>query len=287
MFCFQCEQTAGGTGCTKMGVCGKSNVTADFQDELTGALVGLAKTAGNTGRTPKSDELILRGLFMCITNVNFDNQAIQALTNEIRKEKSSMSPGCAACGSRCGGTDDLNMAELWNGDEDIRSLKSLLLLGMRGMAAYAYHAYVLGYTDDEVTGWFYKGLTALDFEQDASRLLELVMEFGQVNLKCMALLDKANTESFGNPVPTEVSNTIEKGPFIVISGHDLYDLKQLLEQTQNKGVNIYTHGEMLPAHGYPGLKKYPHLKGNFGTAWQNQQRNLLMFPHRSCLQQTA
>ncbi|TQI66542.1 hydroxylamine reductase [Clostridium sp. KNHs216] len=278
MFCFQCEQTAGGTGCTKMGVCGKSSVTADFQDELTGALVGLAKAAGNSGRTPKSDELILRGLFMCITNVNFDNKAIEALTAEIRKEKDSLTPGCAACSSKCGGTDDLDLEQLWNSDEDIRSLKSLLLLGMRGMAAYAYHAYVLGYTDDEVTGWFYKGLTAIDCEQDPSRLLELVMEFGQVNLKCMALLDQANTESFGNPVPTEVSNTIEKGPFIVVSGHDLYDLKQLLEQTKDKGINIYTHGEMLPAHGYPELKKYSHLKGNFGTAWQNQQKEFLNVP---------
>ncbi len=278
MFCFQCEQTAGGTGCTKMGVCGKTNDTANLQDELTGALVGLAKVAGNSTRTAKSDELILRGLFMCITNVNFDNDAIQSLTDEINQQKAEIFPNCCACASPCGNTRNLSMDKLWNDNEDIRSLKSLLLLGMRGMAAYAYHAFVLGYTDDEVTAWFYKGLTAAGSELEASELLSLVMEFGQINLKCMALLDKANTESYGNPVPTEVTNTIEKGPFIVITGHDLFDLKQLLEQTKDKGINIYTHGEMLPAHGYPELKKYAHLKGNFGTAWQNQQKEFANVP---------
>lgn len=278
MFCFQCEQTAGGTGCTKKGVCGKENDTANLQDDLTGALVGLAKTAGNGGRTVKSDELILNGLFMCITNVNFDNDAIQSLTDEINQEKASMSPNCSTCAASCGNTENLSMNKLWNENEDIRSLKTLLLLGMRGMAAYAYHAFVLGYTNDEVTAWFYKGLTAIDSELEASELLGLVIEFGQINLKCMALLDQANTESFGDPVPTEVTNTIEKGPFIVITGHDLLDLKQLLEQTEGKGINIYTHGEMLPAHAYPELKKYTHLKGNFGTAWQNQQKEFANVP---------
>lgn len=278
MFCFQCEQTACGTGCTKMGVCGKSNDTANLQDELTGALVGLAKTAGNSGRTTNADRLILDGLFICITNVNFDNGSIQALTEEINQEKARLSPGCSACASRCGNTDNLDMTVLWSDNEDIRSLKTLILLGMRGMAAYAYHARALGYTDDEVTQWFYKGLTAIGTELGASELLNLVMELGGVNLKCMELLDRANTESYGNPVPTEVSNTIEKGPFIVVSGHDLLDLKQLLEQTVGKGINIYTHGEMLPAHGYPELKKYSQLKGNFGTAWQNQQKEFANVP---------
>ena len=171
------------------------------------------------------------------------------------------------------------MDELWNADEDIRSLKSLILFGVRGMAAYAYHANVLGYTDKEVNSFFYKALYAVgakDWGMD--ELLPLVLETGEVNLKCMALLDKANTETYGDPEPTRVSLTVEKGPFIVITGHDLYDLKQLLEQTKDKGINIYTHGEMLPANAYPELKKYPHLKGNFGTAWHNQQKEFADIP---------
>ena len=272
MFCFQCEQTLNGTGCTQAGVCGKTADTAILQDELTGALVGLAKAAGNSGRTQAADELILEGLFTCITNVNFDNKSIQEMIGKVNSAKASLIPGCAGCISRCGNTDNMDMGTLWSADEDIRSLKSLLLLGLRGMAAYAYHAHVLGYDEDEVTEWFYKGLTAVGSDLDADTLFGLLMEFGQINLKCMALLDRANTETYGNPVPTQVSNTIEKGPFIIISGHDLYDLKQLLEQTDGKGISIYTHGEMLPAHGYPELKKHSQLKGNFGTAWQNQQK---------------
>jgi hydroxylamine reductase len=274
MFCFQCEQTHNGTGCTQAGVCGKQADTAILQDELTGALVGLAKAAGNTGRSEPSDQLMLEGLFTCITNVNFDNDAIDDLIKKVNQEKAVLAPGCAGCASQCGNTDNMEMSSLWSDNEDIRSLKSLLLLGLRGMAAYAYHACVLGYSDDEVTGWFYKGMTAVGSDLDAETLLGLLMEFGQINLKCMALLDQANTETYGNPVPTEVPNTIEKGPFIIISGHDLYDLKQLLEQTEGRGISIYTHGEMLPAHGYPELKKYKQLKGNFGTAWQNQQKEL-------------
>lgn len=171
------------------------------------------------------------------------------------------------------------MEHLWTAGEDIRSLKSLILFGIRGMAAYAYHAAVLGYTDPEVDLFFYKALFAVGMEDwGMDELLPIVLEVGAVNLKCMELLDKANTETYGNPVPTEVSLTVEKGPFIIISGHDLFDLKQLLEQTKDKGINIYTHGEMLPAHGYPELKKYPHLKGNFGTAWQNQQKEFASIP---------
>ena len=140
------------------------------------------------------------------------------------------------------------------------------------MAAYAYHAAVLGYEDETVNAFFYKALSFLGFDLEMGDLLPVVLEVGEVNLKCMELLDRANTETFGNPEPTKVSLTVEKGPFIIITGHDLYDLKLLLEQTKDKGINVYTHGEMLPAHAYPLLKQYPHLKGNFGTAWQNQQK---------------
>ena len=170
------------------------------------------------------------------------------------------------------------MEQLWNADEDIRSLKSLILFGLKGMAAYAYHALMLGYSDEEVNDFLYEGLFAVGEDWDMEQLLPVVMKVGEVNLKCMALLDRANTESYGNPVPTSVSLKVEKGPFIVISGHDLKDLQLLLEQTKGKGINVYTNGEMLPAHAYPGLKSYPHLKGNFGTAWHNQQKEFADIP---------
>jgi len=164
------------------------------------------------------------------------------------------------------------MNQVWDADEDIRSLKSLILFGMRGMAAYAYHALMLGKSSDEVGAFFVKGLSALAEDWGMDKLLPIVMETGKVNLSCMALLDEANTSTYGTPVPTTVPLTVEKGPFIVVTGHDLKDLELLLKQTEGKGINIYTHGEMLPAHAYPELKKYKHLKGNFGTAWQNQQK---------------
>ena len=175
-------------------------------------------------------------------------------------------------------TDEYDMINLWRENEDIRSLKSLILFGLRGMAAYAYHAMVLGYEDEEVNAFIYEALISVSDNLGFDKLLEKVLEVGKVNLKCMELLDRANTESYGMPEPTKVSLKIEKGPFIVITGHDLKDIKLLLEQTKDKGINIYTHGEMLPAHAYPELKKYPHLKGNFGTAWQNQQKEFDNIP---------
>ena len=279
MFCFQCEQTAGCTGCTgKAGVCGKSAPTAKLQDELTGALIGLARACANNPKTEDTDRLILEGLFTTVTNVSFNDETLTQLIERVHAEKGRIVPGCAFCTSRCGNTDDYDMNRLWNAQEDIRSLKSLILFGIRGMAAYAYHAMVLGYTSEEVNSFFYKALFVLAEDWGMEELLPIVMETGKVNLACMQLLDKANTETFGNPVPTTVTMEVEKGPFIVVTGHDLYDLKLLLEQTAGKGINIYTHGEMLPAHAYPELKKYPHLKGNFGTAWQNQQKEFDNLP---------
>ena len=282
MFCFQCEQTAGCSGCTgAAGVCGKKADTAKLQDELTGALIGLARSAeGNMHLlTERTDDLVIEGLFTTVTNVNFNNETITALIRRIEDEKNRMVPGCTACGAPCGRNDDYDMNDLWQADEDIRSLKSLILFGIRGMAAYAYHANVLGYRDQEVNRFFYKALYAVGARDwGMEELLPVVLEVGEVNLKCMELLDRANTQTYGSPAPTQVSLTVEKGPFIVISGHDLYDLKQLLEQTKDLGINIYTHGEMLPAHAYPELKKYAHLKGNFGTAWQNQQKEFADIP---------
>lgn len=295
MFCFQCEQTAGCTGCMgNAGVCGKKADTAGLQDQLTGALIGLARaytenmssqkaaeseathgqdTSGSLKATaiaaPESlTRLVLEGLFTTITNVNFNNETIQALVANIRTEKQKISPL----------TPDYNMEELWEADEDIRSLKSLILFGIRGMAAYAYHARVLGYSDETVDAFFFEALNLLWQDLPMDALLPAVLKVGEINLSCMALLDKANTESFGTPAPATVPLTVKKSPFIVITGHDLYDLKLLLEQTGGKGINIYTHGEMLPAHAYPLLNRYPHLKGNYGTAWQNQQKEFAHLP---------
>ena len=282
MFCYQCEQTAKCTGCTgAVGVCGKKEDTAQLQDQLTGALIGLARaTDGNEHMlSDTTAAAVVEGLFATLTNVNFDNDALLALLARVEEEKRKLVPECFRCASSCGRTEDYDLAKLWNADEDIRSLKSLILFGIRGVAAYAYHAAVLGYRDEAIHKFLYKALFAIGTEDwGMEELLPIVMEVGEVNLACMAMLDRANTEVFGHPKPTEVSLTVEKGPFIVITGHDLYDLKRLLEQTEGRGVNIYTHGEMLPAHAYPELKKYPHLKGNFGTAWQNQQKEFAELP---------
>lgn len=267
MFCFQCEQTAAGKGCTKSGVCGKGPEVANKQDELTCALVGLARAASGRPADKTAAELMMEGLFTTVTNVNFDPERLTELIAAVQQ-----------CKATLGGAPDLDQTILWTGDPDIVSLRSTLLLGLRGMAAYAWHAYVLGKEDDAVTAWFFKGMKALGEERSIEAWLELLMEFGQINLKCMALLDDANTSTYGHPVPAKVTTVIEKGPFIVVSGHDLHDLHQLLEQTAGKGINIYTHGEMLPAHAYPALKKYSHLKGNFGTAWQNQQKEFENLP---------
>ena len=283
MFCFQCEQTAGCTGCTRAGVCGKSAMTAKLQDTLTGALIALANTAAcsnkNSNRNLSAslvdeiNHLILEGLFTTITNVNFDDASIKDLTARIHTATAKTADAC-----NVSIVSDYDMNNIWNANEDIRSLKSLILFGVRGMAAYAYHAMTLGYTDVSLNQFFLTALDSLSKNWGMNELLPIVMEVGRFNLTCMELLDRANTETFGDPVPVSVSLTVEKGPFIVVTGHDLEDIKQLLEQTKDKGINIYTHGEMLPAHAYPELKKYPHLKGNFGTAWQNQQKEFASLP---------
>lgn len=277
MFCFQCEQTAGCAGCTgNRGVCGKDSETAKLQDELTGALIALAKVCKKNKRTENTDRIILEGLFTTVTNVNFNDETLKQMLEKIRKEKKNM---CLACGGNsCEKAEEYDMKNLWEAQEDIRSLKSLILFGIRGMAAYAYHAMVLGYTDETINEFFYKALIIISQDLDMDQLLPVVMEAGEVNLTCMALLDRANTTAYGTPVPVKVPLSIEKGPFIVVTGHDLRDLELLLEQTKDKGIHVYTHGEMLPAHAYPELKKYPHLKGNFGTAWQNQQKEFANIP---------
>lgn len=270
MFCFQCQQTAHNTGCEgKAGVCGKKADTANYQDEIIGALIGLSRAAKDGNPTEKTDALMEKALFTTITNVNFNDTTIREIISEVQQEKQRISRG---------EHPDYDMKKLWDGNENIRSLKSLVLFGLKGMAAYAYHARVLRHTCREVDEFFYEALFQIGEDGSQESLLPLVLKTGNINLKCLELLDHANTRTYGDPVPTEVPLTIEKGPFIVVSGHDLHDMKLLLEQTDGKGINIYTHSEMLPAHGYPELKKHPQLKGNFGTGWQNQQSEFHNIP---------
>ena len=267
MFCFQCEQTAGGTGCTRTGVCGKRPEVANLQDDITAAMITLARAVDGKPADPKIEALLMDALFMTVTNVNFDEKDLAAMRDRILR---------AAVAA--GGANSYRPEDLFHGDKDVVSLRSTLLFGLRGMGAYAAHARVLGKTDPAVSAWFQKGMKALGDEHSVEEWLGLIMEFGKVNLACMALLDAANTGTFGHPEPTKVSTAQDKGPFIIITGHDLHDLKMLLEQSEGKGVNVYTHGEMLPALAYPGLKKYKHLKGHYGTAWQNQQKEFANLP---------
>lgn len=262
MFCFQCEQTGGGACCTgRMGVCGKPAQASRVMDELTGALVGLGRAVRGTATDEATDKLMIDSLFATVTNVDFDEAVLEGLLNEVEAAKKGLPD-----------SEDYDMKRLWDADEDIRSLKSLILFGIRGMAAYASHAAALGRTDTQLNAFFYEALAALGEDWGMDELLPLVLKVGEMNLTCMALLDEANTGTYGKPEPTTVDLTVEKGPFIIVTGHDLKDLELLLEQTQGKGVNIYTHGEMLPAHAYPAFKKYDNFKGNFGTAWQNQKK---------------
>ncbi|CAK7027543.1 MAG: Hydroxylamine reductase [Paraeggerthella hongkongensis] len=277
MFCFQCEQTIGCSGCTgAAGACGKQASTAQVQDELTGALVGLARTvraAGVTGDARRAaDDLVMEGLFATLTNVDFDDAELESLVRLARAQKALI-----AADAGMDQAPDLDLREVWNDLEDVRSLRSLVLFGLRGMAAYAYHAAVLGYRDEAVSSFMHEGLEGVAVAQ-ADELLPLALMVGEVNLRCMELLDQANTQTFGTPEPTTVSRTVEAGPFIVATGHDLHDLKLLLDQTAGRGVNVYTHGELLPAHAYPLFKQYPHLKGNLGTAWQNQRDEFAELP---------
>lgn len=308
MLCRQCEQTAGGKECRVRGVCGKEPKTAVLQDLLLYTLRGIGiygKLAGHLGVKDRAVDLFVKkALFSTLTNVNFDHSRFQALIKEsyAMKEKIkklfldaykikngnefrealpddvNWSPaddleGLLKQGARVG---VMSHPEL---NEDLRSLRELLLYGLKGMAAYADHAAILGKQDEQVDAFFHNGLAALaNYTLTADELVSLVMELGQINLKTMELLDSAHTGYFGHPEPTKVYLGVKKGPAIVVSGHDLHDLEELLKQTQNKGINIYTHGEMLAGHAYPGLKKYKHLAAHFGTAWMNQQREFDSLP---------
>jgi hydroxylamine reductase len=293
MFCYQCEQTFRGTGCVDQGVCGKDSVVAALQDLLVYQLEGTAFYAAQLiargeAIDAESSLFAIEALFSTLTNVNFNQQDFIAILRRSQEVKAALrtrvgkpagAPPLAAlyalptsAAAIQADADRVNIRPYAGKDIDIQSLKDTLLFGLKGMAAYAHHAWVLGYQDAEVNTALFSGLSAVvDDSLGINELVPLLMAFGQANLKCMELLDRANTTTFGHPQPVQVPVTKKKGPFIVISGHDLYDLKQLLEQTVGKGVNVYTHGEMLPANTYPELCKYPQLVGNFGGAWQNQQ----------------
>lgn len=301
MFCYQCEQTAGCAGCTgSAGVCGKTAETARLQDQLVGAMIGLARAAeGVECPGDRVYRTVIEGLFTTLTNVSFDDDAIRAQIEKTHREKerllaapvkksagprekaageSGVAENAACAAASVQDTDDYNLGLLWDMDPDIRSLKSLILFGLKGMAAYAYHALMLGASDETVNQFFLTGLREIAKDGTVESLLPTVLKVGEVNLTCMAMLDAANTGTYGTPIPVSVPLVVERGPFIVVTGHDLKDLELLLKQTEGKGVNIYTHGEMLPAHAYPELRKYPQLKGNFGTAWQNQQKEFADIP---------
>lgn len=276
MFCFQCQQTKGNAGCTsKAGVCGKTAATAALQDELTGALIGLAQTVGGVPTEPVAD-LVCDALFATLTNVNFDDAALAALIARVHEAADA---AAAARGVQEGRAADYDLARLWGAQEDVRSLKSLILFGMRSIAAYAYHARILGHRDADVSAYLLKGLAALaDESLGVPELLPIVLECGAANGNALKLLDASNVAAFGVPAPATVDLGIEAGPFVVVTGHDLHDLAQLLEQADARGVSVYTHGEMLPAHAYPELAKHASLKGQFGSAWQYQQKEFADIP---------
>ena len=302
MFCHQCEQTAKGTGCTVTGVCGKNPEVAALQDLLLHTLKGLSLVAREGRRIgivdQELDHFTAEALFSTLTNVNFDAQRLA----EYIKCAVSLTAAFRDKVTTAGGTIDfaqpaasyLPAADLQGlvrqGEEigqpwddsavpDIQSLQQTMLFGLKGLAAYTHHAATLGQEDDGVYAFIYEALAALtDREIGQDQWVKLVLKVGEVNLQAMALLDAGNTGTFGHPVPTEVTLGHKKGKCLLVSGHDLKDLRAILEQTAGKGISVYTHGEMLPAHSYPVLKKYGHLYGHFGTAWQNQKKEFARFP---------
>lgn len=308
MFCYQCEQTAGGTGCTKMGVCGKTPEASDLQDLLVYVVKGIANYAHRAGqlglRSKEIDRFVVEALFSTVTNVNFDPQRLENLIQQadtiILQARRLYEEACRKAGknpeplsgpaawripsSRQEMLQEAQAVSIANRLEaygpDAAGLQELILYGLKGMAAYADHAMILGVEDNGVYAFFQE---ALDFltsaqAQDVNVLVAMALKVGKVNLKVMEMLDQANTGTYGHPEPTSIRITPVKGKAILVSGHDLRDLELLLKQTEGKGINIYTHGEMLPCLAYPGLKKYKHLVGNYGTAWQNQHKEFDAFP---------
>ena len=303
MFCYQCEQSAKGTGCTIAGVCGKDAKTAALQDLLIYATKGIAIYAHRArefgAKDHEIDVFTIKSLFSTITNVNFDPERLQQELNkayEIKEKAKKLYQDACEKPENLSGAAEWIPAEtleglIKQGEEvsiagridnlgaDATGLQELIMYGLKGTAAYVDHAQILGQEDDNVYAFFHECLNFLaENPTDLDALTAMALKVGEVNLRAMELLDVANTNAYGHPVPTPVRIYPVKGKAILISGHDLKDLEELLKQTDGKGINIYTHGEMLPAHGYPELKKYKHLVGNYGGAWQDQRNEFDEFP---------
>ena len=293
MFCYQCEQTAGGKGCTKMGVCGKTPEIANLQDLLIFQIKGISCYANEIIKKGENVDkgivkFIENSLFTTLTNVNFDADVhvellreSQRIKDDIRKKVGKIKNDTAHVTYELPATktemlNDSKIAGIMYDkdlDPDIRSLRQTIVYGLKGISAYGHQARALGYYDDEVDNFYIRALEATtDDSMSVEELIRWTMRTGEMSLAVMKKLDEANTKTYDNPSPHQVNVNIKKGPFIIVSGHDLKDLEMLLEQTEGKGINIYTHGEMIPSHGYPGLKKYEHLVGNYGGAWQDQQK---------------
>jgi hydroxylamine reductase len=298
MFCFQCEQTAKGEGCTKIGVCGKQPDTAVLQDLLIYTVKGLSQVAVEAGRAGVSDAEVnhytCEAIFSTLTNVDFDPDRFVALIKQGVELRDRLKSETASAGSLDGPAafspagDRAGMVAQGEAvgvmaDEslnaDIRSLRELLIYGVKGLAAYADHARILGQEDEAVYAFIHEAMAAtLNDTLSVDELVGLALKCGEVNLRAMELLDAGNTGTYGHPVPTSVPLGPKQGKAILVSGHDLKDLDIILRQTEGKGINVYTHGEMLPTHGYPELKKHPHFYGHYGTAWQNQAKEFAAFP---------
>lgn len=302
MFCYQCEQTAGGTGCTRFGVCGKSPEVAALQDLLVYSLKGLSYVVvegkKHGVKDPSLNRFAAEAMFSTLTNVNFDPERFVPLINEAVDKREVLKKKIAKAGGPVGYDEKsasftppktldgmikagAEVGVLRNPDlnPDIRSLQELLVYGIKGVAAYADHAAILGQEDEKVYDFIYEALAAtLDANKSADEMVGLVLKCGEINLRAMELLDAGNTGHYGHPVPTSVPLGPKAGKALLVSGHDLQDLEKILKQTKGKGINIYTHGEMLPTHGYPELKKYEHFYGHYGTAWQNQHKEFSAFP---------
>ncbi len=306
MFCNQCEQAANGTGCNISGVCGKKPEVAALQDHLLYGLKSLALYADQLGRNPEIDRFTIEGLFTTVTNVDFDPARIVELINRCYqlKEQAKATLGTAInnpvadwkpAADQAGMIAQADQYSINNQhvNEDIRSVIEIVMYGLKGMAAYMDHAMILGKSDDEVLAYFQRALaTTTDPKLGLMDFVGLAMECGKHNLTVMGLLDAGNTETFGHPTPTPVNLGTKAGKAILVTGHDLKMLEEILKQTEGTGVNVYTHGEMLPAHGYPGLKKYTHLAGNFGGAWQDQAKEFPHFPgaiifNTNCIQRPS
>jgi len=288
MFCFQCQEAAKGTGCTVRGVCGKTDTCAALQDALVYTLKGISLYAENTNADKKYGRFVAQALFATITNANFDDARIYELILEgvkLRNELKAISGANISCD--CANWIPSSMADaiakgnsfgvLAQENEDIRSLRELLIYGLKGVAAYADHAYVLGFEDTAIYDHMFKALAGATKDLSVDELIALIMKTGEIAVTTMALLDKANTTTYGNPEVTEVNIGVGGKPGILISGHDLRDLKDLLEQTKGTGVDVYTHSEMLPAHYYPEFKKYDNFVGNYGNAWWKQDKEFESF----------